>query len=105
MATYVVAQLDVHDPTMYREYATQVAATAAPFGGKFLAANDADVKEGEPPALRTIVGEFPSSDEANAWYESDEYQKILPLRLESTNSVILFVEGFSMPPIETDGEG
>ena len=105
MAAYVVAQMEVHDPAKYREYATQVAATAAAFGGRFLAANDADVKEGEPPFLRTIVGEFPSSGDANAWYESAEYKRILPLRLESTNSIVLFVEGFSMPPIEADAEG
>ena len=105
MAAYVIGQLEVHDPAKYREYATQVAATAAAFGGKFLAANDADVKEGEPPTLRTIVGEFPSSEDANAWYESDAYRKILPLRLESTTSIVLFVEGFSLPPMDEESRG
>jgi len=105
MAVYVVAQLDVHDAAMYRQYAMQVAATAEPFGGKFLAANDADVKEGKPAALRTIVGEFPSSEDANAWYESDAYRKIMPLRLESTDTVLLFVEGFSLPPVDEGAQG
>ena len=105
MAAYVIGQLEVYDPAKYREYATQVAATAAPFGGKFLAANDADVKEGEPAFRRTIIGEFPSAEDARAWYESDAYRKILPLRLESTNSIVLFVEGFSLPPVDEESQG
>ena len=105
MAADVIAQMEVHDAVKYREYASKVGATAASYGGKFLAANDADVKEGEPPLRRTIVGEFPSLEKANAWYDSEEYRKIMPLRLESTTSTVLFVEGFSLPPTEEESQG
>jgi uncharacterized protein (DUF1330 family) len=100
MAAYVIAQMTVHDPAMYREYASKLAPTAAPYKGRLLAANDAESREGEPALRRTIIGEFPSLEDARAWYESDAYQAILPLRLQSTTSVLFFVEGFTMPPVE-----
>jgi uncharacterized protein (DUF1330 family) len=99
MAAYVIAQMEVHDPAKYREYASKVGPTAAPYDGRILAANDAEPKEGEPAHRRTIIGEFPSLEQLRAWYDSDAYREILPLRLESTTSVLFFVEGFSLPPV------
>jgi len=104
MAAYVIAQMEVHDPAKYREYTSKIAPTVSPYRGRFLAANDADVKEGAPAFLRTIIGEFPSIEDARAWYDSDAYREIMPLRLESTTSVLLFVEGFSLPPVEQEAE-
>ncbi len=105
MAAYVIAQMEVHDPAKYREYASKVGQTAYAYSGRILAANDAEVKEGEPPFRRTIIGEFPSSKDLRAWYESDAYREILPLRLESTTSILFFVEGFSLPPIDKEPQG
>ena len=59
MAAYVIAQFDVNDIDMYYDYASKIFATLEGFGGKILAANDAEVREGSIPHLRTIVGEFP----------------------------------------------
>ena len=105
MAAYVIAQMEVHDPVKYREYASKVGQTTSAYGGRILAASDAEVKEGEPPFRRTIIGEFSSSKNLRAWYESDAYREILPLRLESTTGILFFVEGFSLPPIDEEQEG
>ncbi|MFB3052773.1 MAG: DUF1330 domain-containing protein [Dehalococcoidia bacterium] len=51
------------------------------------------------------MGEFSSSKDLRAWYESDAYREILPLRLESTTSILFFVEGFSLPPIDKEPQG
>jgi len=102
MAAYVVAQMQVTDPKMYREYASKIGPTAIPYGGKILAANDAETKEGEPPYARTVIGEFPSLESARSWYESEAYQAILPLRLNSTTGTLVMVEGFSLPPVTGD---
>ena len=98
MAVYVLAQMKVHDIEMYRDYATKVPASFAAHGGKFLTATDtAEVLEGTQPYPRTILGEFESKEAALAWYESEEYQAILPLRTDSTTGTLFIVEGFSMP--------
>ena len=100
MPAYVIAQFDVNDIDMYYQYASKIGPTIQGFGGKILAANDAEVREGAIPHLRTIVGEFPSLDQARAWYESDAYQAIIDLRKDSTTGHLFMVEGLTMPPRE-----
>ena len=98
MAAYIVAQMHVHDVAKYLDYASKVGATIGNHGGKILAANEADVREGEPPFTRTIIGEFPTLQAAHDWYDSEEYQAIVSLRLESTTGSLFFVEGIAPPP-------
>ncbi len=101
MAAYVIAQFDVHDVDMYYEYSSKVFSTLKEFGGRIMAANDAEVREGTIPHLRTIVGEFPSLEQARAWYDSDAYQAIIGLRQNATTGHLLMVEGLAMPPRNT----
>ncbi|TMB96043.1 MAG: DUF1330 domain-containing protein [Chloroflexi bacterium] len=98
MAAYVIAQFDVNDIDMYYDYASKIFATLEGFGGKILAANDAEVREGSIPHLRTIVGEFPDLEAARSWYESHAYQAIINLRKNSTTGHLFMVEGLTMPP-------
>ena len=42
---------------------------------------------------RFVVLEFPTLNAAKAWYSSPAYQKILPIRLKSTRSRMMFVDG------------
>ena len=68
---------------MFDEYRKQVPATLAPFGGKFIVrGGKVTVHEGEWPHPRTVVIEFPSRAQAEGWYKSAEYQKIIQLRQE-----------------------
>jgi uncharacterized protein (DUF1330 family) len=103
MPAYVIAQMRVHDVDMYYEYASRILPTLKGFGGRLLAANDAEVREGSPQYLRTVVGEFPNMEAARSWYESDAYQAIIGLRTNSTDGALFFVEGITMPPRLKDG--
>jgi uncharacterized protein (DUF1330 family) len=95
---YVIAQLQVHDTAKYREYALKVADTAAPFNAKMLVAADtADVREGQQPYPRIVIGEFADAATARAWYESEAYQAIAPLRQAASTGTVFIVEGFSLP--------
>jgi uncharacterized protein (DUF1330 family) len=98
MPAYVIAQMTVRDIDMYYDYASKIAPTAAPYGGRILAANDAEVREGTLPYLRTVIGEFPSLEQARAWYESEGYQAIIHLRQNATEGALFMVEGLTMPP-------
>ena len=51
------------------------------------------VVEGEVRYPRTVILEFPSREAFRAWYDSAEYQTILPLRLESTPGTLIVVNG------------
>jgi uncharacterized protein (DUF1330 family) len=96
--------MTVHDIDMYYDYASKIAPTVQGFGGKLLAANDAEVREGSLPYLRTVIGEFPTLDAARSWYESDEYQAIIGLRQNATKGALFFVSGLTMPPREKPAE-
>ena len=49
--------------------------------------------EGEWQPKRLVVLKFPDMVAAKAWYNSPEYQEILPMRLEASNGDLIMVEG------------
>jgi uncharacterized protein (DUF1330 family) len=104
MPAYVIAQMTVNDIDSYYAYSAKIFETTRPYGGKILAANDAEVREGSLPYLRTIIGEFPDGAKLRAWYESDAYQAIINLRKDATDGALFFVEGLTMPPREKPSE-
>lgn len=95
MACYTVGHITVHDPENYKNYAAQVPATIEAHGGKYLVrGGHATDVEGEMPGDRHVVVEWPDRATAEGWYNSDEYQKILPIRLGASKGVMTIVDGF-----------
>ena len=77
----MIYQGEVLDPDRYNEYKARAAESIFAAGGKYLVrGGDVDVLEGEPPAGRTVVLEFPSREAALAWYRSDEYTETKKIR-------------------------
>jgi uncharacterized protein (DUF1330 family) len=94
MAAYVIADSNVHDPKTMKAYGAKVGETLKKYGGKVLVAGPpADVKEGDWTPKRMIVLEFADVDAAQTWYNSPEYQEILPIRLSAADDNFLIVEG------------
>lgn len=56
-------------------------------------AEGSEVLEGRPSFPRTIILKFDSREAAKAWYESPEYRKVLPLRLQATEGYAVLVDG------------
>jgi uncharacterized protein (DUF1330 family) len=94
MSTYLINHLRIPGGVPNEEglsYLEQVEATAAPYGGVWLAQGEADAIEGTWPGS-VVLMEFPSRADAENWYHSPEYQAILPLRLNNTISDLIFVD-------------
>jgi uncharacterized protein (DUF1330 family) len=91
---YAVAQLrDVDFGDDVIRYMREIDATMAPFGGEFIIhGGDLDVREGEWDGALVVI-RFPSREAAVAWYESPDYQRILPLRVDNSSSTALLVDG------------
>jgi uncharacterized protein (DUF1330 family) len=51
--------------------------------------------EGGPEPKRVIILEFADTKAVKRWYNSLEYQKILPMRLDNSTGRALIVEGVS----------
>lgn len=96
MLAYVVSELTVTDPTLFKEYMTRGAAALAKYGGRFLArGGDVEVFEGEPPASRVVILEFPSREQAEAWWNSPDYAEAREYRSASSKGKAYLVPGYS----------
>lgn len=99
MSAYVVGNYSIHDFEKYREYIGSVQKTIAAFGGKtILVDHDHQVVEGKPSQLVVVV-EFSSREDAHAWYGSEQYQKIIHFRKESTEGWVTVCSGFNMQEV------
>ena len=94
MSTYLINHLRIPGGIPNEEglsYLEQVEATVKPYGGRWLANGEADVLEGAWPGLVVLL-EFPDRDAVDNWYNSPEYQEILPLRLNNAISDIVLID-------------
>lgn len=94
MPAYVIVDSRVLNPEGMKPYAEKVGATLAAHGGRpVVNGSNITVLEGDWTPNRLIVLQFDSVDAAKGWYNSPEYQAILPHRLDNTDDRFLIVEG------------
>lgn len=95
MVAYVVYQGEVLDPERYEEYRHRAADSILAAGGRYIVrGGNAEVLEGEPPAGRTVILEFPTRAAAVAWYRSDEYTEIRAIRDGAAIARMYVVDGY-----------
>ena len=93
-AGYLIAETNVTDPATFKQYASQVPGTLAPFGGRYLVSGGKGTPvEGEPPKGRVVVIAFDSVEKAKAWENSKAYEAIKPIRHKSATTRNFIVEG------------
>jgi uncharacterized protein (DUF1330 family) len=94
MTALVVVQESIENEAVFNQYRAKAAATIEAYGGRFLArGGNLEVLEGELPHKRLVIIEFPTRQDAIAWYNSPEYQEILPMRLASSKGIFAVVDG------------
>jgi uncharacterized protein (DUF1330 family) len=98
MPGYLIANIDVIDPAGFERYRTEVPPVIAQFGGRYIV-RGAELRhaEGAMPLKRLVILEFPTLDVVRAFYDSAEYAPLLALRLASTRSEVVLVEGYTPP--------
>lgn len=86
---FVVGQMTVKDPEKWAQYRSQVLATLLPFGGELVFRGE-QVRSfsGVNPHPEIVVIRFPSLEQAQGWYGSAAYQKLIPLRQEAADVVL-----------------
>ena len=90
---YVIAEVDVMDPTTFQKYAEKVPGTLTPFDGRYLVRNGKTLTvEGEAPKRIVVLG-FDSMEKARAWEDSPAYDAIKPIRHSSAKSRVFIAEG------------
>ena len=96
MVAYVIAErVDEWDPSVFAAYGPLAAASIARFGGRYLAKGaELDLLEGGGPApLAMAVLEFPSVEQARAWFASEDYQRAAAIRRGGASNRFLLIDG------------
>jgi uncharacterized protein (DUF1330 family) len=94
MAAYVVVQVDVKDPARYEAYKTMVPPSLERYGGRFVVrGGSVYTMEGTWAPKRFVLVEFPSVEQAKAWWASPEYAEAKALRQATAQSQLIIVEG------------
>ncbi|MEU6313393.1 DUF1330 domain-containing protein [Streptomyces sp. NPDC047014] len=94
MTAYAIAHLR---PAAMNEdilgYIETIQSTMDPHEGRFLVhGQEAEVLEGPFPGTVVVIA-FPDMARARAWYTSDAYQAILPLRTRHIPGEAILIEG------------
>lgn len=78
-------------------YLQRIDASLEPFGGAFLVhGTRPEVKEGVFAGDCVVIG-FPSMEQARAWYDSDAYAALIPLRTRHSRSTVFLLQGVKEP--------
>ena len=85
-----------------QQYLERIDETLRPYGGKFLIHGGPYDRVEGIWSSDLIVIEFADMASALGWYNSPQYQEILPLRADNTTSTILIVEGVPVDHCATD---
>ena len=96
MPTYFVVELEITNQAAMEPYRAEVGAAIEQHGGRFLArAGATELIEGGPEPKRIVILEFADKAVFKRWYNSPEYQRILPGRLDNSTGRAFIVEGVS----------
>jgi uncharacterized protein (DUF1330 family) len=97
MAVYVIVQGKVENRGLLDQYVAKAGPAIKSHQGRTIAFDEEPQEvEGKIEHPRTVIVEFPSMTAFRAWYDSPEYQEILPLRLKATRGTLIVAKG--LPP-------
>ena len=92
---YVLLQVNVNDPEVFKKYPELSEKIISKFGGKYLfRGGEFEVLEGSWDFKRNVLLEFENISKAQEWYNSSEYQETLKIRSNSATSNLIIIEGY-----------
>jgi len=93
MPAHVAVTIRVKDREKLSEYAAKAPDTVAKHGGKFMMrAPVAEVLSGNAHYNVFALIHFPDADTARGWYNSKEYQALIPVRDQGADMIFTLME-------------
>ena len=90
---YTIAEFEVTDPVNFKTYGDTTGQAIPAAGGCFIVrAGKNHIINGDPPK-RVVVIEWPSLDQAQAYFESGAYKQLVPNRDRSAKFRAFSIEG------------
>lgn len=83
---YLIGNITVIDQDKWSEYRSKLPATLIPWAGELVfRGKKSKVLGGAYQHSDTVVIRFPSIEALNNWFNSDDYQVLIPLREQAAN--------------------
>jgi uncharacterized protein (DUF1330 family) len=94
MTAYLVVDIEVHDRERYETYKHMAPPSIALYGGRYLTrGGETAVLEGDWTPKRFVILEFPTLEQARAWWSSPEYAEAKALRQSIAATRMVLTEG------------
>jgi uncharacterized protein (DUF1330 family) len=95
MPAYVIADVQVRDQEGFQEYHDGVPGVIAAHGGRYVVRGGrTETLEGDWSPTRVVILEFEDLEQARAWYESAEYQRLRQSRERAAVVSLVLVPGY-----------
>jgi len=89
MTAFFIATVKIRNADRFQEYAQKAGATFAAYGGELVIRGKLDGElAGTVDHQAVGIVKFPSPEALSNWFQSPEYQAIIPLREEAADMVI-----------------
>ncbi|NMG74140.1 DUF1330 domain-containing protein [Aromatoleum diolicum] len=90
---YAIGHITIKDAEKWAEYCLRVPGTLSGWGGELVfRGSRVAVLGGEHAHTDTVVVRFPDVDAVNGWFNSAEYQALIPLREQAADVVLIAYE-------------
>ena len=94
MSAYIIVDVKITDAQRYEDYKKLTPASLEPFEGMFIVrGGQTETLEGDWQPGRIVVLQFPSLQQAKAWWSSDGYAPAKALRQATAITRMIMVEG------------
>lgn len=98
MAAYLISDITVRDRTAFGVYRARAADAIHSYGGRYLARlGEVQALEGSWNPKMIVIVEFPSLEQARAWYRSPEYAFALEMHDKALSRNLILVDGVNQP--------
>lgn len=93
MSAYMIVHVTVSDMEKFKAYSEAAKATLKTYGAELLFKGKvADVLTGEHDYKMSAVMKFPNDSSITEWYNSIDYQALIPLRDSAADIVLVGIE-------------
>ncbi len=83
MSAYIIVDLTPVNIEKMAVYSAQAAKTLVGYQGEFLSKGSVESLHGSASHTTKVIIQFPSKEKAVNWYNSEQYQAVIPLRDEA----------------------
>lgn len=95
-AIYVVDEIEITDPAIYKMYVARQVPLIKSSGGRFVVQGGATNSiEGAPPTPRVVIYIFESAEQLQSWRNGPEQKELIAMRNRSSHFRSFSVEGLS----------